>query len=362
MRHRFHSICPYFAMFPEWFVRRHLVWAGPNGVVFDPFSGRGTTVFESLLNQRQAAGCDVNPVAVCVSNAKADPPTAVDALRRLDTIAARPRDTADDIQQSPFFLACFHPETLKELLHLRRHLRWRQRIDDCFIAGIALGCLHGESHRSGRYFSNRMPRTISTKPAYSLRWWRERGYVAPRRSVFEILKEQIAYRFVSDPPVIRGRVAQSDARHATTSFPEMKQRVSLVITSPPYLDTTNFREDQWLRIWFLGGPPKPCTARLGDDRHGTASAYWRFLIQAWQGVAPLLIKDAHVIIRIGGRKLRGAEMRDGLFETLKTGLNRRLELVEETISEIVGGQRQAFHPQGQATRFEHDFHFALLRV
>ena len=24
---------------------------------------------------------------------------------------------------------------------------------------------------------------------------------------------------------------------------------------PPYLDVTHFEEDQWLRLWFLGGPP-----------------------------------------------------------------------------------------------------------
>src|SRR5258705_2335387 len=41
-----------------------------------------------------------------------------------------------------------------------------------------------------------------------------------------------------------------------------------VITSPPYLDVTNFEEDQWLRLWFLGGPPYPTRHRLAsDDRH-----------------------------------------------------------------------------------------------
>ena len=161
--------------------------------------------------------------------------------RRLDAIEARPLDTADDIRQNPFFCACFHPETLKELLHLRRHLRWRQRRDDCFIAGIALGCLHGESHRSERYFSNRMPRTISTKPAYSLRWWKEiricsaapKGVRNPQRAN----RISLCIGTARDP---RPGLAQTDAREAYLSFPEMKRRVSLLITSPPYLDTTNF--------------------------------------------------------------------------------------------------------------------------
>src|SRR5580658_4354553 len=83
-RHRFHSICPYFAMFPEAFVRRNLLaWSKRGDVVLDPFSGRGTTVFESLLNGRRGLGCDTNPVAVCLSKAKADPPTLGEVTDRL---------------------------------------------------------------------------------------------------------------------------------------------------------------------------------------------------------------------------------------------------------------------------------------
>jgi malic enzyme len=71
MRHRFHSICLYFAVFPEAFVEKHLAASRFHGVVFDPFCGRGTTVFEALLNDREAAGCDLHPVAVCITGASA---------------------------------------------------------------------------------------------------------------------------------------------------------------------------------------------------------------------------------------------------------------------------------------------------
>src|SRR5271165_987617 len=84
MRHPFHSICPYFAMFPESFVRRNvLAWSKRDDFILDPFSGRGTTVFESLLNGRRALGCDTNPVAVCLSRAKVDSPTLEGVLSRL---------------------------------------------------------------------------------------------------------------------------------------------------------------------------------------------------------------------------------------------------------------------------------------
>ena len=70
-RHRFHSLCPYFAMFPERFAE---TWISrltkPGDRVLDPFCGRGTTPFQSVLMGREAIACDINPVASCVSKAK----------------------------------------------------------------------------------------------------------------------------------------------------------------------------------------------------------------------------------------------------------------------------------------------------
>jgi len=359
MRHRFHAICPYFAMFPELFVRKHLIWSKPGDVVFDPFSGRGTTVFECLLNERMAAGCDINPVAVCVSNAKADPPTYREAIARINELEALPHEQDFTLAgNSEFFEACFHRETLVQILHLRKHLNWRRRRVDRFIAAIALGCLHGESHRSSNYFSNRMPRTISTKPDYSVRWWQKNGYVAPKRDVYRILRAMVDYRFASEPPRLRGKVASCDARRAAEAFPDLRKRVSLVITSPPYLDTTNFAEDQWLRAWFLGGAPFAPRAR-GDHRHYNVEKYWSFLTEAWMGIRPLLKKDAHLVIRMGGKKLSREEIKQGLQATLEKGLRRDVRLVEQRSTKIVDGQLRAFRPGASGVQHEHDFHFAF---
>lgn len=357
MRNRFHSICPYFAMFPESFVKKQLVWTKPNDLIFDPFSGRGTTVFESLLNGRDAIGCDLNSVAVCISNAKADPPTqslAHARLRALEAMPNRERPAADD-----FFQACFHPDTHRQLLHLRRHLNWKKNKTDRFIAALALGSLHGESHRSGRYFSNRMPRTISTKPDYSVRWWRKHRLVAPYRDVYAILRDMIDYRFVSEPPQRRGRVKQHDARKAINAFPEHEGKVSAVITSPPYLDTTNFEEDQWLRLWFLGGPRRPETRTNSDDRHQNEDGYWEFLTQAWSGVGPLLKKKAHIIVRIGGKRLDKQDAADQLHQSIEDGIEKKISLLETRTTAITGGQLKIFQPNASGISHEHDFHFVV---
>lgn len=89
------------------------------------------------------------------------------------------------------------------------------------------------------------------------------------------------------------------------------EKVKLVITSPPYLDVTDYHEDQWLRLWFLGGPAKPVTGQGKDDRHRRVEAYWQFLREACAGVVSLLDDSAHIVIRIGGTRLGQDELRVG---------------------------------------------------
>jgi hypothetical protein len=348
-------------MFPESFVRRNvLAWSKRDDVILDPFSGRGTTVFESLINGRRALGCDTNPVAVCLSKAKADPPTlnAVhERLTDLEKACGRFKSKAPEVTDE-FFTLCFHQETLRQLLFLMKKLEWRDNNADCFVAALALGCLHGESHRTELCFSNRMPRTISTKPAYSVRWWREHGCVPPERDVFSILRTCAEYRFHSPVPEIKGRVVECDVRRASTLLRSYKEKVKLVITSPPYLDITDYHEDQWLRLWFLGGAPKPIAGQGKDDRHRRVEAYWQFLREAWKGVAPLLQSSAQVVIRIGGTRLGEEELRTGLLEALNS-TGHKFRLTESRQTDIKNGQRRIFQSAPEKASVEHDFRFKM---
>ena len=126
MRNKLHSLCPYFAMFPEDFPRKHIKALTRAGdLVFDPFSGRGTTILEALLLDRKAVAMDVNPVAYCISAAKADIPSLKSITTELDELENR-YEKADMVAIeregeafSPFFRRAFYHSTFKELLFLR---------------------------------------------------------------------------------------------------------------------------------------------------------------------------------------------------------------------------------------------------
>ena len=127
-----------------------------------------------------------------------------------------------------------------------------------------------------------MPRTISTKPAYSLRFWKRHNLEPPDKDVFATLKEVALYRYESPRPMGNAHIIHGDMRKLPFDLSLHKTRPVCVITSPPYLNVTNFEEDQWLRLWVLGGPPTPTTGRLSrDDRHLRPDAYWQFIADMW---------------------------------------------------------------------------------
>ena len=134
--------------------------------------------------------------------------------------------------------------------------------------------------------------------------------------------------------------------------------MKLVITSPPYLDITDYHEDQWLRLWFLGGAAKPVTGQGKDDRHRRIDAYWQFLRDAWKGVVPLLQEKAQVVIRIGGTRLNAEELQVGLLESLNS-TGQKFKLLEAHQTDIKNGQRRVFQAVPEKASVEHDFRFKL---
>ena len=39
----------------------------PGNIIYDPFTGSGTTLVEAIINGRSAYGADINPIAVLIS-------------------------------------------------------------------------------------------------------------------------------------------------------------------------------------------------------------------------------------------------------------------------------------------------------
>jgi hypothetical protein len=346
-------------MFPESFAEH---WIGrlsaPGDVILDPFCGRGTTPFQALLMGRRAMGNDINPVAYCVSRAKTRAPARHVVLRRITRLESMFDSKAQLPKLPPFFRHAFHHATLRQIMFLRERLRWRESDTDTMLAGLVLGALHGATGETSPYLSNQMPRTISTKPDYSIRFWQERGLRPPRRDAFELLRRMTQFRYASPPPPTKGDITLGDMRDLPAKLRGLPPP-TLAITSPPYLDTTSFEEDQWLRLWFLGEPPHPSRGRLSpDDRHYTRDAYWRLIADMWRMFGATMAPNAAVVLRLGYRESPTEEVVEMLTTTAQLS-RRRVRLVSYEESAIRRRQTDSFRPGAVGFSREIDAHFAM---
>jgi hypothetical protein len=207
-----------------------------------------------------------------------------------------------------------------------------------------------------QYFSNQMPRTISTKPAYSLQYWRAHGLWPRKRDVFEILRTRAELRLSGDLPDRTARVSLSDARQASARFADYLGQVAAAITSPPYFDVTAYEEDQWLRLWFLGFRPRPSYHRISrDDRYEVKARYWRFLGEVWCGIAPLMRPAAVLVCRLGAKGIGIDELTQGFLISVGRAFPGAQLARDPQISPIRKRQTDAFRPGSRGCLFEVDF-------
>lgn len=166
------ALCPSFALLPETVVAKQRAVAPVDGVVFTPFCGRGTTVFETLIRDRAAAGCAVPPVAAGVAGATSGPPPPAGGSERGAALEEESRPFpagTDGGDLGEYFRLCLDPATYDPVCFLRHTLAWRAERPARFIAALSLGAVHGASSRSPPSFRNRLPRTTRPKPAEAVR-------------------------------------------------------------------------------------------------------------------------------------------------------------------------------------------------
>ncbi len=272
--HPWHSMCSYLGTFPPALACSMLALLSSQGdIVMDPFSGRGTTLLEARRLGRIPLASDLNPIAVALSRAKNATVDLVEVVARIEVLRSlydrlmylpEAHVQGDDIQ------LIYHPDTLAQLCYLRRRLIKSTSPADQFILGALLGIMHGAERQNGTsgYASISMPNTFSMAPNYVRRFVETKRLNRCPRDVFQLLKEKVD-RLFREPPIrgSEGVVVAADAKQLST-HPELQAylgRVSLIVTSPPYLDVVNYAKQNWIRAWLLDGFPESRRAREIDD-------------------------------------------------------------------------------------------------
>ena len=224
-------------------------------VVYDPFSGRGTTVIEAALMGRDVIANDANPLSRIMTEPRFFPPEPALVEKRLATVPVLSERA--DVDLSMFY----HPDTEKELVSLRTYLLNRKSVcrDDMidrWIAMVATNRLTG--HSTGFFSVYTLPpnQAVSQKSQQRINTRRrqEPDYRDTHRIILSKTKSLLRSVSGTDRKnlVRAGKKAvllTGDAR----STPEIRDgSVRLTVTSPPFLDIVQYRGDNWLRCWFNG--------------------------------------------------------------------------------------------------------------
>jgi hypothetical protein len=292
---RWSTFGPYYAMFPVSFVRATVeTLCPPGGAVLDPFCGRGTVPYVARITGRPSVGIDINSVAYLFSATKADPEPRMERIIALVGKIADAIRPDDMIAANEFQRLAWSPRVLGFLNAARRVLDWRGKRLDRTVMALLLVHLHG---KTGNAVSNQMRQSKSMAPDYAVRWWTARGLTPPDLDPARYFTDRAVWRYSYGVPTgAKARIELGDARGV---LPRVRRRFSLLLTSPPYRGVTNYRLDNWIRLWMLGEGELPDYATA--QRHRDRKRYAEMLRGVFSAAKRILEEDAVIYVRTDRR-------------------------------------------------------------
>lgn len=236
---------------PNFFIK---ILTKSEDIVYDPFSGRGTTPIEGSILGRNIISNDINPISRILSEPRLSPPYLSKLEERLYSIPFNNRYKSD-IDLSAFY----HPKTELEIISIKRYLEQKKEEEkeddlDKWIRMIATNRLTG--HSSGYFSVYTLPpnqavsherqKKINIKRNQKPEYRDTRSIIIKKtKALTKDLNEKIKKNL--EKAKKRAIFLEQDSR-LTKKI--KSNSVSLTITSPPFLDTVQYADDNWLRCWF----------------------------------------------------------------------------------------------------------------
>ena len=292
--HSLHYIGPYSGSFPPELVHYFLYkYSDPNGIVCDPFSGRGTTGLQAVLNNRKVVVNDLNPLAFVYSSAKLFPFSSKEVDTYLKKIPSAEKSYPAQLstEKESELLAYFHPDTLAEIYTLREHLLQDKSLLAEYIKALLAGTSQGNRISN---LSITMSALICFSPKY-IRTWSERTGIYPEyREVYPRLVAK-AKRLEDD-----GLVFRPDSTilcENSTQLSIEDNSIDLIITSPPYFNVINYAYDNRVRLWLIGHEYKDIQKKLMHT--GSLPKYSLFIHNTLSEFYRILKDDSWVVVVVG---------------------------------------------------------------
>jgi hypothetical protein len=289
---------------PRFFIER---LTGPGDVVYDPFMGRGTTLVEAALMGRRPYGCDVNPLSAVLCEPRLRPPSLAEVQRALAAV-----DFTDAGDMPEELLVFYHPDTLRQISALRRHLLQREHagaLNDVerWIRMVAVNRLTG--HSAGFFSVYTLPPNQAVSPRAQAKINSRLNQNPTPRDVPGIILSKSRALLRDVTPEIRVRLERlaGGARlviGASSNTPSIEEgSIALAVTSPPFLDVVDYKSDNWLRCWFSGIDAAAVPVTLAKQ----LDAWKAFVTSTLSELGRILRPGGHVAFEVG--EVRGGALR-----------------------------------------------------
>ncbi len=262
--------------------------------VYDPFLGRGTTVIEAALMNRQIIGNDVNPLSKILAEPRLLVPDFYVLETYLNNIPLK-KGLKADIDLSMFY----HPDTESEIVSLRNYILTKEKNNelndfDKWIRMVATNRLTG--HSKGFFSVYTMPPNQAVLPERQIKINKERNQKPEYKDIKEIIlnKTKSLIRTVNNTQKTRLKNIHKTAiflnEDARETFDIPDNFVQLTVTSPPFLDIVQYGKDNWLRGWFNGINIYEVEKRITMSK----------TVEQWSKVMQLVFNELYRITKKGG--------------------------------------------------------------
>ena len=219
----------------------------PGDVVYDPFAGRGTTLIEAALLNRNIISNDVNPLSRILIESRLNIPTIQQIEERLNQIHFN--EYKADIDLSMFY----HRDTESEIVCLKNDLDTSNSVDN-WIKMVSTTRLTG--HSAGFFSGYTLPPNQATTQKGQLLINQRLDISPPYKDTKSIiLKKSRTLQRNLNPSIVKqlfdvGQKAIFSSKDSKNTFHIPNKSVKLTVTSPPFLNIVRYATDNWLRCWF----------------------------------------------------------------------------------------------------------------
>lgn len=239
--HNRHSLCSYPSkLTPS--IPYHLVqlFTQEGDTVLDPMAGVGTIPFEACLNGRTGIGIDLSPLAYTVTRAKLssyDPMEVRFALRELKGYIQDHRDDFDVSAVEEEIQEFFHDKTLREILAAQEFFESKDGDRYYLLRACTSHILHGNRPYA---LSRRSHNVIPIPPKGEFEY----------KPLIDSLSDKVERTLKNNLPTgfVEGAAYEADA----FDLNQVVSSADAIITSPPFLKTTEFLRQNRVRLWFNG--------------------------------------------------------------------------------------------------------------